>query len=103
MTQSQEWNVTVRGRIEGVTDLDSFPEMLRSALAAASTVSVVRFDPPTWPHTTVVVIRVTAKRKKVAQKLAYDVMLPIFTTIAYSVLGEQKFGWTIGVDAIVVS
>jgi hypothetical protein len=103
MMNSREWNVTIRGRIEHVTDLDSFPEKLRAALAAESQISVVQFDAPIWPHTTSVVIRIAASRKRDAQRMAHEVMLPVFTSVANSIVGVQPFGWTLSVDAVPVS
>jgi hypothetical protein len=103
MKNSRDWNVTVRGRIEHVTDLDSFPQLFQTALAAESHISVIQFDAPKWPHTTAVVIRISASRKKEAERAAYEVMLPILKSVANSIIGEQPFGWTLSVDAVPVS
>lgn len=100
MERNREWDVTVGGRIESVTDLESFPDTLRVTLAAEPHISVVSFDEPTWPHTTKVVIRIVADKKKDAERTAYEVMLPLFKSAATSVLGDQSFGWTISVDAV---
>jgi len=97
---SREWNVTVGGRIEQVTDLDSFPEMLREALDAESHISIVQFDAPTWPHTTRVVFRISAPRKKDAERIARDIMLPVLKGIVDSTIGVQPFGWTLNIDAV---
>jgi len=99
---NRDWNVTVRGRIEHVTDLDSFPRLFQSALAAQPHISVIRFVTPTWPHTTAAVIRIVAGRKKEAEKAAFEQMLPIWKSVAVSILGEQNFGWTLSVDAVPV-
>jgi hypothetical protein len=99
MERNRDWNVTVHGRIEHVTDLDSFPDLLQAALAAQPHISVIRFDTPTWPHTTSVVVRIRAGQKDEAEKAASEMMLPIWKSVAVSILGEQNFGWTLGVDA----
>ena len=102
MENVQEWNVTIRGRVEHVTDLDSFPELLRRALVAENQISVVQFVEPTWPHTTTVTIRIAAGRKKDAERTASDLMIPIFKIVATSIIGDQPFGWTLGVHAVPV-
>lgn len=94
--------MTVRGRIENVTDLDAFPELFRGALAAEPHLSVVHFDPPAWPHTTTVVIRIAASRQEDAQRAANEVMLPIFRSVAETILGDKPFGWVLSVDAVPV-
>jgi hypothetical protein len=103
MENVREWDVTIRGRIEHVTDVDSFPEMLRTALAAESQIAVVQFDDPIWPHTTTVTIRVAADRKKDAERTASELMLPILKSVANSIIGDQPFGWALGLDAVPVS
>jgi hypothetical protein len=100
MASDRDWNVTVRGRIEHVTDLDAFPELFQRAIVAEPGIVLVNFDTPTWPHTTKVVIRVCANRRNVAEKMAYDVMLPIFQSVAKTILRDQSFGWSLGVDAV---
>jgi hypothetical protein len=99
----REWNVTIRGRIERVTDVDSFPELLRNALATEGQIPVVRFDEPIWPHTTTVTIRVSAGRKKDAERTASELILPILKGVANSIIGDQPFGWTLAVNAVPVA
>ncbi len=103
MENVREWNVTIRGRIENVTDDDSFSELLRLALAAESQISVVEFVEPIWPHTTTVTIRIAAGRKEDAGRTASELLLPIFKIVATSIIGDQPFGWTLGVDAVPVA
>jgi hypothetical protein len=103
MESNREWNVTVRGRIEHVTDLDSFPELFQAALATEPGISAIEFVAPTWPHTTAVVIRIVANQKRDAEKAAFELMLPVWKSVAVSILGEQSFGWTLSVNAVLVS
>jgi hypothetical protein len=95
-----EWDATVRGRIENVTDQDSFPELFRAALCDESELSVVRFDYPTWPHTTSVVVRISADNKKDAERRARDLILPVFRKVVRQVKGDDAFGWTLMIGAV---
>ncbi len=95
----REWDVTVRGRIEHVTDHASFPELFEAALAAADPPSVVRSPHPAIPHTTSAIIRISAFRKRSAERRARDVAVRAFAAAAHSIRGAGPFGWTISTNA----
>jgi hypothetical protein len=99
MSNRREWDVTVRGRIENVTDQDAFPGLYQAALGEESEISVVRFDHPPWPHTTSVVVRISAENKKDAEKNARDLILPVLRKVVIQIKGEDAFGWTLMVGA----
>jgi len=103
MSNSREWNVTVRGRIEHVTDQSQFPELFQAALSAEDGISIVQFHHPTWPHTTSAVIRISASRKKVAESRAREVVLRAFRRVASTIIGDEAFGWTLSADAVPAS
>ncbi|NNN00357.1 MAG: hypothetical protein HKL86_00825 [Acidimicrobiaceae bacterium] len=100
MSNSREWDVTVRGRIENVTDRDAFPGMLQAALGTEPEISIVQFDFPTWPHTTAVVIRISAIRKRDAEEIAREIILRLYLDVAREIVGNEAFGWTMSVDAV---
>ena|SRR5664280_579403 len=100
MSNSREWDVTVRGRIENVTDRDAFPGMFQAALGADTGISIVQFDHPTWPHTTTVVIRVSAERKRDAESSAGELILRVLSSVAREIIGDEAFGWTLSIDAV---
>ena len=99
MSLGDEWDVTVRGRIENVTDQEAFPGLLQTALSDDNEISVVRFHHPAWPHTTSVVIRISAADKKEAEKRARDLLLPVYRRVVLQIKGEDAFGWTLMVGA----
>jgi hypothetical protein len=96
---SQEWYVTVGGRIEDVTDQEVFPELFRGALARADEIPVIWYVRSGWPHTTSLVVRLSASDKKDAEFQAQRLVLPVFLGVAKELLGVDPFGWTISVDA----
>ena len=95
----REWDVTVGGRIEHVTDHEAFPDLFRAALAKEDLISIVQFDRPNWPHTTSVVVRLTAISKKDAEHRAQEILVHLFLSVAKDIIGEASFGWTISVEA----
>jgi hypothetical protein len=99
MSLGYEWDVTVRGRIENVTDHETFPGLFQTALSDDSEISVVRFHQPTWPHTTSVIIRISAVDKKEAEKRARNLLLPVYRKVVLQIKGEDVFGWTLMVGA----
>ena len=103
MQNSREWDVTIRGRIEHVTDQDSFPDLFHAALAAAGEISVIQFNYLTWPHTTSAVIRISADRKKDAEGRTREIMLRVFLSVARVIIGDQTFGWTLSTEAVPTS
>ncbi|NNN09032.1 MAG: hypothetical protein HKL85_07565 [Acidimicrobiaceae bacterium] len=103
MRNSREWDVTVRGRIEDVTDQEAFPKLFRATLAQEDGISIARFGYPTWPHTTSAVIRISASSKRDAERVARDIALPVFQSVARTIIGDKAFGWTLGVDAVPAS
>jgi hypothetical protein len=100
MSLRHEWDVTVRGRIENVTDQDAFPELFENALSDDSEISVVRFGHPTWPHTTSVVVRISADNKREAEKRARELLLPVYRKVVLQIKGEDAFGWTLMIGAV---
>ena len=100
MSIIRDWDVTVRGRIEHVTDQSMFPGLFRTALDKESGISIVQFDYPTWPHTTLVVIRISADNKKDAEANVRDLVLRVYLEVAREIIGQIAFGWTINVDAV---
>ena len=95
----REWDVTVGGRVEHVTDHEAFPDMFRTALAKEDLISIVQFDRPNWPHTTSVVVRLTAISKKQAEHQAQEILVRVFSNIANDIIGDASFGWTLSVEA----
>jgi len=100
MSNSREWDVTVRGRIENVSDREAFPGMFQAALGTEPEISIVQFDHPTWPHTTAVVIRISAIRKRDAEESAREIILRVLSGVAREIIGNEAFGWTLSVDAV---
>jgi hypothetical protein len=103
MPNGREWDVTVGGRVEHVTDHEVFPDMFRAALAKEDLISIVQFNRPTSPHTTSVVVRLTAISKKKAEHRAREILLRVFSNVANDIIGDASFGWTLSVDAKPVS
>jgi hypothetical protein len=100
MSEHRDWDVTVGGRIENVTDQDSFPGLFEGSLRANRDIHVVALRQPTIPHTTSAVIRISAARKKDAESLARDLILPVYLKVAREIIGEDNFGWVLRVDAV---
>jgi hypothetical protein len=100
MANGQKWDVTVRGRIDNVTDQEEFPELLQAALEAEVGLSVVQLNLPTVPHTTSAIVRVTAISKVDAENQVREVMLRAYLYIARALVGNQAFGWTLSTDAV---
>jgi hypothetical protein len=99
MEHSREWDVTVRPRIEGVTDRETFPEMWRSELAAETGLSVLQVNLASGPHSTSAVVRVSATSKKDAEDQVREFVLRALICVARDLVGEQAVGWTLGIDA----
>ena len=95
----REWDVTVRGRIETVTDRVEFPGLFRAALLEEDQITIVRFDQPTLPHTTLVIVRVSAKSEKAAEQEVRDLVLRIYLTIARQMVVDSNFGLTLSTSA----
>lgn len=91
--------MTAGGRVEYVTDQENFPELFLAALERHTEISIVRFNRPSWPHTTSVVIRLSASSKKSAEKLAREMLLDVFLEAAKEIAGDAPFGWTIRAEA----
>jgi hypothetical protein len=99
MEDRRDWDVTVRPRIEGVTGQEAFPEMLRAALAAETGLSTLQVHLPTVPHSTSVVVRVSAASKMAAEGKVRDFVLDVLLSVARKLVGEEALGWTLGIDA----
>jgi hypothetical protein len=97
MSNLRDWDVTVRGRIENVTDQDEFPGLFLAALRAESEISVVQFDYPTVPHTTSVVIRISADRMSDAESIARELILRIFLKLAREIIGDDASRRTLSI------
>jgi hypothetical protein len=102
MTQLNLWNVTIRGRIEGVSDDPRFPPLFEKALESNPDVALVRFQQYPWPHANSADIVITAVDKKDAEAKASDVMRKILKDAAEA-LGISPYGWTVGVSAELIS
>jgi hypothetical protein len=100
MSNPREWDVTVRGRVENVTDQAAFPGLFQAALREEGEISVVRFDHPSGPHTTPVVVRISADNKKEAERSARDLVLPVYRKVVIQIKGEDAFGWTLMIGAV---
>lgn len=98
MPSRRQWDVTIGSRIEQVTDQEAFAELFLGALIKTNEISVIQFNRPTWPHTTSVVIRVTASRKKEAESQAKAMVLPVLLDVAKAIGADGPFGWTLSVD-----
>ena len=96
----REWDVTVRPRIEDVTDREDFPEMWRAALADETGHLTLRMNRPTVPHSTSAVVRVAATSKKEAEHQVQEFALRALLRVARDIVGEQAFGWTLSTDAV---
>jgi hypothetical protein len=99
MPNRRKWDVTIGGRIERVTDHVDFAELFLEALIRTNEISVIKFNRPSWPHTTSVVIRVAAIGKKDAESQAKALIHPILVDVANKIGGDGPFGWTLRVDA----
>lgn len=99
MSPDQEWDVTAAGRIEPVTDRENFPDLFLAALHRGAKISLIKFNRPSWPHTTTVVIRVTASTKKKAEEQARELLLPVLLEAAIETGAEGPFGWTLRAGA----
>lgn len=99
MPEGQKWDVTVGGRVEYITDQENFPDSFLAALGRQTEISIVRFNRPSWPHTTSVVIRLSANSKKSAEKLAQEMLRHVFLEAAKEIAGEAPFGWTLSAEA----
>ncbi|HVB70802.1 MAG TPA: hypothetical protein VND83_04785 [Acidimicrobiales bacterium] len=99
MEDRREWDVTVWPRIEGVTDREAFPEMLRAALAAETGLSTLQVHLPTLPHSTSAVVRVSATSKNDAESQVREIVLRVLLSVAREYVDEQALGWTLGIDA----
>lgn len=99
MPNSRDWDVTVGCRIEEVTDQEGFAQLFLSALSRSSAIAVIQFNLPSWPHTTSVVIRVVAIRKKDAESVAKTLILPVLLDVAKILCGDGPMGWTMSLDA----
>ena len=100
MEDRREWDVTVRPRIEDVTDRDAFPELWRSELATETDLMHLHVNHPTAPHSTSAIVRVTATSKKDAEHRVQEIALRALFRAARDLVDEQAFGWTLGVDAV---
>jgi len=103
MASAREWDVTIRGRIEHVTDQEVFPDLFQAALKAEDGITVVRFDHATQPHSTSAVIRISATRKLEAERRVRDIVIRVLQPIARSITDDKAFGWAISADAVAVS
>ncbi len=99
MPNSRRWNVTIGGRIDGVTDNQGFPALFESALISDPEVKIVEFTQPTFPHTTSAVVLISAVDKKTAEAQGQETLLRNLRIAARAVIGEENFGWTIRVSA----
>ena len=99
MPEGQDWDVIVGGRVEYVTDQENFPDLFLAALRRQPEITIVQFHRPSWPHTTSVVIRVSANSKESAEKLAREMLLDVFLEAAREIAGQAPFGWTLGAEA----
>ncbi|MGC8481989.1 MAG: hypothetical protein ACP5PJ_10610 [Acidimicrobiales bacterium] len=100
MEDRREWDVTVRPRVEGVTDREAFPDMWRSELATETGLSHLYVNHQTVPHSTSVVVRVAATAKKDAERQVQEFALHALLRVARDLVGEQAFGWTLRIDAV---
>ena len=96
----REWDVTVRLRIEDVTDQEAFPEMWLAALAVETGHLTLRMNRPTVPHSTSAIVRVAATSKKDAEHQVQEFALRALHRVARDLVGEQAFGWTLSIDAV---
>jgi hypothetical protein len=96
---SRRWNVTIGGRIDGVTDNQEFPALFKSALTSDPEVKIVQFNQPTFPHTTSAVVLISAVDKQTAEAEGQEILLRNLRIAARAVIGEENFGWTIRVSA----
>ena len=99
VTRNRNWDVKVGGRIEQVTDQESFPELFSEALNRASGINVIAFNQPKWPHTTSIVVRIVAGRREEAEARVRELVLPAYLNVAQALLGTRPFGWTLSLDA----
>jgi hypothetical protein len=99
MPEGQDWDVRIDGRVEYVTDQENFPDLFRAALGRQPGIPIVQFNRPSWPHTTSVVIRVSANSKESAEKLAREMLLDVFLEAAKEIAGQAPLGWTLSAEA----
>jgi hypothetical protein len=100
MLARREWDVTIRGRIENVTDDLEFPSRFQAALQKEGAVSIVVFDQGASPHSTSVIVRAHAKSAKTAELAVRELVLRIYMTLAEEITGESSFGWTLSTQAV---
>ena len=103
MSRARQWDVTVGGRIENVTDHDDFADRFQESLTRAEDISLIEFNRSPWPHSTSIVIRVSADSKLEAERRAREQVLPVLSSVAKEILGAANFGWTMRADATPVS
>ena len=99
MPNLRRWNVTIGGRIEGVTNDPEFPALFESALASDPEVKIVKLIQPTFPHTTSAVILISAANKETAEAHGRAILLRNLRTVARENFDDKDFGWTIRVSA----
>jgi hypothetical protein len=95
----RRWNVTIGGRIDGVTDDQGFPTLFESALTSDPKVKLVHFNQSTFPHTTSAVVLVSAVNKETAEAQGQDVLLRNLRIAARAIVGDNNFGWVTSASA----
>ena len=100
MPETREWDVSVRGRIEHVTDQDEFPDKFQAELALSDEISIVKFNYPTASHSTWAVVRISASGKESAEGRARDIVLRAYWRVARTMTSADAFGWTLSAEAV---
>ncbi len=98
MSESRQWNVTIRGRVEGLTDDVQFPNLFEMALLSNPDLTLVRFQQHPWPHANSADIVILAVDKEHAQARGRDIMKQILSLAARD-FGVVRCGWVVSAGA----
>jgi hypothetical protein len=98
VSESARWNVTIRGRIERVTDDPRFPALFEDALASDPDVTLIRVQRHPGPHANPADILISAVDIKDAERKGRDIMKQILK-LAADTFGVERYGWTVSAGA----
>jgi hypothetical protein len=98
VSELHQWNVTIRGRVEKVSDDPRFPAVFEGALRANPDLTLVRFQRHPWPHANSADIVISAVDKKDAEAKGRDLMEQILRLATHE-FGVDRYAWVVSVGA----